>query len=110
MKNSIVFSTLLFFIGVLFFSCAGKSAIEEKCENWSASEEFQDELNAITTAATNYGQNPTKENCEAYKEAYLDYIDALRDFEDCYTFYDLDEEFSQLLDESEASVNNIDCN
>ena len=110
MKRSITFSTVLFFSIFLFFSCNSKSALEKKCENWSASVEFQEELSSVNNAAVTYSQNPTTENCEAYREAYLDYIDALRDWEDCYTFYDLDDEFNQALDDAEEAANNLDCN
>jgi hypothetical protein len=43
----------------------------------------QDELTAVTNAAVTYAQNPTTENCTAYKAAYQNYIDAMEPYGNC---------------------------
>jgi hypothetical protein len=43
----------------------------------------QDELTAVTNAAMTYAQNPTTQNCNAYKTAYSGYIDALEPYGKC---------------------------
>ena len=110
MKKSILLSAFIFAVFTIFLSCNSKSALEKRCEDWNASEAFEQELTAVNNAALTYGQNPTTENCEAYRSAYLDYIDALRGWEDCYGFYNLQEEFNEALDDAEDAANNLDCN
>lgn len=110
MRKSIPFLTLVLFITVLFLSCSGNS-LEERCgPNWSPAVELEQEINDFTNALTVYSQDPTTANCEAYKDAYLDYLDALRDWEDCYVYAYSAAEFNQVIDDAEDAVNELDCN
>ena len=45
--------------------------------------EVADELNAVSAAAMAYAANPSHETCVAYKDAFQDYIDALKKFGQC---------------------------
>lgn len=49
--------------------------------NWATG--FQAELTAMTNAATAYATDPTPANCQAYKDAANDYIDALEGVRSC---------------------------
>lgn len=77
--------------------------------NWSPAVELQDELNALSAAINVYSQDPTVENCNAYKQAYLNYLDAIRDWEECYIYVGQQQEFLQAVEEAEQDVNEIEC-
>lgn len=53
------------------------------CNSFNVGIDLQDEINGLTTAAQNYSENQSPANCQAYKNAYEDYIDALRGLESC---------------------------
>jgi len=46
-------------------------------------ESVQDELTAVTNAAMTYAQDQTTANCNAYKTAYQNYLNALEPFGKC---------------------------
>ena len=47
--------------------------------------DLQSELTAFVTAAGAYSSDPSDANCNAYKNAYQDYIDALKPYGNCAT-------------------------
>lgn len=110
MKKVLLYSSIALLFSVFLFSCSGNSLAERCGANWSYSAEIEQEINNLSAALTTYSQNPTTENCEAYKEAYLDYLDALRDLEECYVYTFSQDEFNQFINETEEAVNAIDCN
>lgn len=80
------------------------------CDNsFSITVEIEDELNAFLNAAQAYGISQTQENCNAYKAAGNDYVDALRALEDCARIVGELQEYNQLLDQLETDINNIPC-
>lgn len=104
------FLILALFTTVLMLSCSGNS-LEERCgANWNPSLELEEEITNLQNTTIAFTQDPTTENCEAYKEAYLDYIDGLRDWEDCYIHIGQQVEFNQALDNAQANVESLDCN
>lgn len=68
----------------------------------------QDELNNLSTTSAAYSQNPTTANCQAYREAYIDYIDALKKWDKCVGASDRGS-WQQSLDEAETEAENIQC-
>lgn len=79
------------------------------CGSFGWSLAIQDELNNLSAATTAYAQNNTQENCQAYKQAYIDYIDALKGWEHCLV-NDLDRaDWQQTLNEAEQEANGIQC-
>ena len=71
--------------------------------NWSA--ELNDEINAVTSAATAYGNDPTTANCNAYKGSLQDYIDALRPYGNCNALTGQNRtEFERTLNDAEESL------
>jgi hypothetical protein len=70
---------------------------------------IQEELNTLSTASTAYYQNPTPANCEAYKKAYVDYIDAIRGWEKCLSNTAERNSWQQSLDEAEQEANDLQC-
>lgn len=105
-------SILLFslFTGMLLLGSCGKSDLDKRCgSNWSPATELEQEINDLNNAVITYGQNPTPANCEAYKQAYLDYLDALKEWEDCYVYSGLQDDFKQSIADAEAAVNALEC-
>ena len=70
---------------------------------------IQDEINNLSTTATAYSTNPTTENCQAYRQAYIDYIDALKGWEKCLSNAVDRADWQQALDDAEQEANNIQC-
>ncbi|MGB3545800.1 MAG: hypothetical protein WBA17_02435 [Saprospiraceae bacterium] len=63
--------------------------------------------NDLTSAASNYANNPTTATCEAYRASALRYLNAFRDFEDC-PFVD-QATFQQDIMEAQQELNDISC-
>jgi len=77
--------------------------------NWSPASELEQEISALTEAAITFSENPTTENCNAYKETYLDYLDAIKEWEECYIYIGQQKEFLQSIEDAENSVNDLQC-
>lgn len=95
---------------VLLTSCGDKitGPLGNNCSG-SITTAFSNELNAVTAASTAYANDQTPANCQAYKDAYLDYIEAIRDWEDCAVAGNILGQWQQSLDAAEASANSIQC-
>jgi hypothetical protein len=70
----------------------------------------QDELNTVTTAAMTYAQDPSTVNCNAYKAAYQDYIDALEPYGNCSLWTGQQKtELQNAIDEARDEISTL-CN
>ena len=100
---------LLAMLSISITAC-GDDEPDVDCSNQGAIyASLQDEIDAITTTATAYGNNQSTENCNAYKAAYLDYIDALRGLRNCYEEFGILEDYDDDLNEAEDAVDDIVC-
>lgn len=70
---------------------------------------IQDELTAVTEAATAYGNSGSQEDCERYKQALRDYLSEVRKYESCYIEAGQRAEFEQSVKESEQDIEDIEC-
>lgn len=98
---------ILCFLGL--GSCKKKLTDPDYCsEGWAT--QVQAEVTAVSNALTVYVNDPSAANCLAYKNAYQDYIDALKPFSKC-TLWPLQqkEAFEAALAEAEAEISNL-CN
>lgn len=77
--------------------------------NWNAAVALEDEINGLNSAAATYANDPTTENCEKYRQAILDYLDAVRGYEDCYIAIGQRDEFNKAVSDSEEQARNITC-
>jgi len=110
MKISNQFIVLFVFSLFILGSCGSSDPLEERCgSNWNSSVELEQEINNLTDAIVLYSQDPTKENCEAYKGAYQDYINIIKEWEDCYIYAGQQASFNQSIAEAQASIDDIDC-
>lgn len=108
MKNLKLFKTILrTIIGVcvltLFVNCS-KNPL--KCATGSWALEISKELEDFTEALQLYNEDPTVANCNNYKNAFGDYLNALEDLDGCYAgATDFDDE----LKEGRQEISEIDC-
>ena len=106
MKN--VFSTLTLATCLFLASCGSSS--KDNCSSVGLSQTFQDELNQVTESATAFSNDPTNSvKCEAFKDAYNNYIDALEGWEDCAIALSQETEWRASLDEARTAINEIEC-
>ena len=71
--------------------------------------ETQDELDALSAAATAYGNDPSTANCQAYKNAYQAYLNELEDHIDCATVNGQHDELQSAIDSAQASLDQLQC-
>jgi hypothetical protein len=79
---------------------------EINCMNWS--DQFLEKATIYSNAAILYSISPTLANCQNYKKAGLDYIDAMESVIDCVPESDI-QDYKETLDEYRAEVNAISC-
>ena len=104
-----LFGILLFAMAIMTLgttSCSKKSTVNCGSFGWGVA--VQDEITTLSNASAAYSQNPTTENCNAYRQAYIDYINALRDYDKCVQSADR-ADWQQALDDAEQEANNIQC-
>ena len=73
------------------------------------SQEFASELQNISTTAAAYSADPSAENCNAYKDAWNKYGDAIRPFGECAITAEDQADFDEALDQIIESVNQLNC-
>ena len=112
MKQLINLFSFLFILTIFISACSKDDDDKGRCDDgWNPGIELQEELQALVDASTEYGNDPdNKEKCEAYKQAYLNYLSAVREWEDCYRHIGQHQEFLDAVEEAERDVMAIDCN
>ena len=107
MYKVLCFVIIVSFLGI--GSCKKKSVDPDFCAtSWAA--QLSDEVNALSTAAQAYGASQTPANCNAYKTAYLNYLNALDPFLDCAAWTAQERsELQDAIDEAEQDINNLSC-
>lgn len=100
---------LIFFILAALVSCSNDKddPTPAACSAaWST--ELQNEINAISSAATAYANNPSAENCTSYKAAYQKYIDALAPYSKCSTLTGQNKtDFENALQQAKDSLTSL---
>ena len=71
--------------------------------------EVQNEANALSTATTEYGNDPTPAKCQAWKDAYQNYLNALEDNVECAALSGDQAELQAAIDQAQASLDSIQC-
>jgi hypothetical protein len=105
MKNVSLPLIGIIFCSMVLFSC--KKDDPAACSTaWAT--ELQEELTAVTDAFTTYSMDPSDANCIAVKEAYQDYIDALRPYGECSTLTGQSRtDWQNALDQAEDSIDTL---
>ncbi|MEM6802781.1 MAG: hypothetical protein AAF696_15335 [Bacteroidota bacterium] len=71
-------------------------------------QELQNETEAVSAAAAAYGQDQSTANCEAYRQAYLDFLDAAEKLDNCVPSSERDA-YRQSIDAAQQSLNGLSC-
>lgn len=80
------------------------------CNGFMWTQEVSDEATAFSEAAAAFGQDRTLQKCEAFKEAYGNYVDALEDVNvSCFTTEINEQEYREVLAEAKAELNELNC-
>ncbi len=103
-----VLTLQLFFIfcfTLLVTSCSkdGDAGIAPCTTAWAT--DLQGELTAVINAATAFSTDASDANCNAYKSAYQDYINALKPYGNCATLTGPNRtDWQKALNDAEAEV------
>jgi len=71
--------------------------------------ELTTELAALNEAAFKYGEDPSPENCLAYKEAANFYLESAVELKDCATLVGQEDLYNTAIEETEADLEELDC-
>jgi hypothetical protein len=69
---------------------------------------LQNEILALSAASSAYQQDPSPQNCAAYREAYSNYIGALQGYDKCVPAEDR-ADWQQSLEEAQQEAANLSC-
>jgi len=106
MKNRFLLLSLVL-ISVSFFSCGDDAS--DCSSNFIITNEIQSEISAWSAAAQTFALDQTTENCNAYKQAGQDYVDAIEDLQDCANDAGQGAEFTQFLADAQQEIDDIQC-
>ncbi|MEL6718659.1 MAG: hypothetical protein AAFO82_08590 [Bacteroidota bacterium] len=107
-----MFKTIVISFAVLATLFLATSCDEDSncADNFNFATEVADELTALNDAALAYGQDPTAENCNAYKASATAYLDALEDLKSCAEIAGQGTTYQQAIDNTQAEVDALMCN
>lgn len=71
-------------------------------------QDVSSDLEKWSSAANEYSENPTEENCSSYKSAVNGYLSALNQVKKCVPSSSLSD-FDGSLDEAKQELSEIDC-
>jgi hypothetical protein len=99
---------------VIMISATHISCVEEiNCgtpglQGFLYNEIVTDKWNAMFNASINFSNDPSQANCETYRNAYIDYIKALRDWQPCVNSNE-QEGWEANIEVAEKEFANIQC-
>lgn len=105
MKNILPLFAISF---CLFLASCGSSGIGD-CDSDGFAQKFQTEFTKISETSMTFSADPTPANCEAFKNAYRDYIDVLAGWEDCAIELNQEADWRESLAESRQAIDDIEC-
>jgi len=96
---------IVFCFTLLVTSCSkdGDGGLAPCSVAWAT--DLQGELTAVISAGQAFGTDPSDANCNAYKSAYQDYINALKPYGNCATLTGQSRtDWQEAVAEAEADV------
>jgi len=104
---------ILILVIILFSvtSCGGDGeniSAALNCGTTTWPKQIEKELNAFINAASDFSINDTKENCEKYKKAGLDYLKAFDNVRKCVPGGSINN-FNEALQDAKKEINAINC-
>ncbi|MEL6721424.1 MAG: hypothetical protein AAFO82_24010 [Bacteroidota bacterium] len=110
MIRSITKILLLIAFTITFIECEkGKEALSCAIGNFDLATELTTELAALNEAAFKYGEDPSPENCLAYKEAANFYLESAVELKDCATLVGQGDLYNTAIEETEADLEELEC-
>lgn len=105
MKNA-PYHTVFVFIAFLVLSSCSKDDDAGCSGAWGT--ELQNEITALSTAIGIYYEDETEANCDDLKDAYQDYINALKPYGNCATLTGANRAaWQDAINEAEADLDTI---
>ena len=101
-----IFALCLFCTAALFLGCNNNDDDGITTCIWTT--ELQAEAEALSNAASAFGADPTTANCEAYRSAFQDYLNAADDLDGCVPAADRPA-YQQAIDEAQAELDALQC-
>jgi len=103
--RALSFLIIVSFLGV--GSCKKKATDPDYCSTaWAT--QVTSEINAVSAAAQTYASDPTTANCNAYKAAYQNYLNALNPFVDCASWsVQQKNELEDAIDEAQQQISTL---
>ncbi len=88
------------------FASCGNDGPGSGCNNFDQA--WSDAVTSFSEIQSLYASNPTTENCETFRQGYIDYIDAIEDLLDCgdQTF---DVNLQVFLDDAKLQLDDLEC-
>ncbi|MEE9363497.1 MAG: hypothetical protein V3U92_12945 [Cellulophaga sp.] len=99
---------------VILFSFTNCSKNEDntkdniECFGGTWIQEIAAELSVWTTSAQEYSTDPSKANCDSYKSAVTNYLNALDKIKKCVPTISLDD-FNKSIEEAKVELTDIGC-
>lgn len=107
--NSIQRLMSCFVIGLILmtYSCSKNNNDDPGGCNYLT--EVTGEIEALTDAATIYGNDPTSANCQAYINAYQNYLNELGAHINCAALFGNQAELQTAINDAQAQLDDIQC-
>jgi|GEM_PF-1337210 len=107
--NSIQKLLVCLLFGMVVFSIGCKKDDDDPV-GCNYATEVQNEVTALSEAATAYGNDPTNPaKCQAWKVAYQNYLNALEDNVECAALNGQQAELQSAIDQAQLALNDIQC-
>lgn len=98
------------FLSLFLLSSCGDDGLVEDCSDTVAlNMTIADETDRLTDALTAFSTDQSSSNCNGLKDAYGDYIDALKSLQSCANDAGVGDEFRTSISEAESSLDTIGC-
>lgn len=108
-KIKIVMSFAILLVGLSSCNKDEEETLENtQCYEGTWIQEMSEELQAWTTAALEYNNDPTAIKCNNYKSAITNYLNALDKIKKCVPSTSL-MDFNDSIDEAKLVLSDIDC-
>ncbi|GJM31078.1 MAG: hypothetical protein DHS20C18_00790 [Saprospiraceae bacterium] len=109
MNRFFQFSAFLILCSLFLATSCKKDDDGSSCgDNFNYALELQAESSNLSAAAQTYAQDQTQENCEAYKTAVQNYLNAAADLDNCVPVGDR-AAYQQAIDDSQDSLDALQC-
>lgn len=109
-KGIFITGTAILMLSMLI-GCGGDNSSNPLggCNGVAWGQEISDELTAVSEAGANYGEDPTLQKCELYKDALRDYLDALKGVSSACIPAASEADYQEAIAEAEQDIDDIDC-